>query len=201
MHNAWHRGVRPVVVRRARLAAALTLCVCLAACTPLYYNDVRKGVLNTELESKRTQIAFGLDASLGPLEVVLALDDDALNAKSRSCAVARAKTPEGSTGVTYFVFDVPPGTYVPVGMMDSYGTEQPAFVARAREQVYVGTFTLGPVEEWEPPFDFAPGKRPLSLKRDLETAKAALGAKAKGLELAETTSGVIKPLNAIGSCY
>ncbi|MEQ1902279.1 MAG: hypothetical protein ABL866_16280 [Devosia sp.] len=172
----------------ARLPASIALCVCLAGCPQTYYNEVREGRLATDLGAPGTKIVFGLDASHGPLNVELQLNDPAGADKSR-CGVARAKTPDGSEGTTYFVFDVPAGTYdaiFPEG--SSQASSQPGFVAETGKQVYIGTFTLGVVEDWQPPFNFAPGEQQIALDRDLDAAKAALGSRAMGLQLAELTA-------------
>jgi hypothetical protein len=168
-------------LRGFRLAAA-ALCVALSGCTMALQNEARLGRLTTsDLKPTKATLVFGLDASRGPIGVALRrFDPPPLVADADGkCSEASASTPKGSTGKTYFVFDVPPGRYA----MQNH--EALVFVVPAGKQVYIGDFVGTPegqaliteMHTWNPSTTFT---------SDLATAKAALGPRADRLELAET---------------
>jgi hypothetical protein len=79
-------------------------------------------------EARGAKVVYGLDASLGPLQMTLRRVDG-------ECGSANAQTPEGSAGTNYFVFDVPPGRYHAFADPSGY-----VFVVPAGKLVYIGTF-------------------------------------------------------------
>lgn len=170
----------------ARLIATIILSAALAGCLPEYRNDARPGRLGaSEVDFGRSTIVYGIDASNGPLSVSMRWLDQA---DGGLCGLAAARTPDASTGTTFFVFDVPAGTYSiyfpePGGRLKGY--EYPTFVAPPGRQVYIGRFSVGSVDEWEPPFEFAPGQQWIALDRALEPARATLGPAAASLALVE----------------
>lgn len=85
------------------------------------------------------------------------------------CGLASAKATKGTTGLTYFVFEAPPGIYVanyPYSQPTLLG--QTTFVVTPGKQLYIGDFSST-----------------MFFTRDLAAAKSSLGPGAANLELAE----------------
>jgi len=184
-----------------RWLAAAALSVVLSGCTQTVQNDVRLGRLTTsDLKPTKATLVYGLDASQGPLSVVLARFDPPPVQNSNPeqeryldlrCSETEAATPEGSTGMTYFVFDVSPGRYKVKST--SAEADVPTFSVPAGRQVYIGDFVGTP--DGQVPTKMQVMNQGTAFSRDLATAKAALGPKADRLELAET--GPPAPTNVV----
>lgn len=167
--------------RRGHRFVAAALCIALSGCTMALHNEARLGRLTiSEPKPTKATMVFGLDASSGPIGVALRRFGPRPEvAEADSCSEAGASTPEGSTGKTYFVFDVTPGRYRV--MTD----ESLTFVVPAGKQVYIGDFVGTPqgqalitqTQTWNRDIDFS---------RDLAMAKSQIGPTADRLELAET---------------
>jgi hypothetical protein len=185
----------------AHRLAAIALCVALSGCTMALQNEARPGRLTTsDLKPTKATLVYGLDASQGPLSVVVARFDPPplQNSSPQSkhymdlrCSETEAVTPEGSTGMTYFVFDVSPGRYKVKSA--SAEADAPTFTVPAGRQVYIGEFVGTP--DGQVPTEVQVMNHGTAFSRDLTTAKAALGPKADRLELAET--GPPAPTNVI----
>lgn len=131
-------------------------------------NDVRLGRLTTsEVNPTKATLVVGLDATYGP--VLAALRRIEPSAEQGHCSEVMAMTPEGSAGMTYFVFDVTPGTYV---AQDSDLAQ--AFVVPPGQQVYIGDFVGTPEGQLMiSPTDHL--NRSMGFSRDLGAAKSGLG--------------------------
>jgi len=174
---------RPLVlwVTLARIAGLLVLCASLGACTWLFLgptNHARPVQLSASPPAEGfSRLVFGIDASSGPLTIDLVAYDPAsgdIGTCVRSDRVS-ASTPAGSTGVTYFAFDVPAGHYR-VGHYEAPLPGEQIFVAPAGSQNFLGTFANSPTIYSGPP------KMP---RRDLDEAKLAVGEAGAALNLAE----------------
>ncbi len=175
------------VTGQMRRLAVVALCVSLAGCPMTMKNDVREARLSASgMDPARTKIVYGLDASHGPVNVILVRSGPAADRAGR-CSQTAARTPDGSTGTTYFVFDAPPGIYTSIVRLA--GVTQASFAVPAGRLVYIGDFVMAPGKKWSPPFDLDT-KEPQEtvLRRDTAAAKAALGPEAAELELAAMTS-------------
>jgi hypothetical protein len=156
----------------ALLLATAASFVSLAGCMQVYENDVGLGRLTgSEVKPTRSRIVYGVDASRTSVALVRLDAMVIAPTNDGKCGVAIAEPPKESNGLTYFVFDASPGTYV---VSDTYNqvnmkVGQSAFVVPAGQEVYLGDF-------------LAEG----AVGANLDAVKAAFGRRAAHLELAET---------------
>lgn len=129
-----------------------------------------------------TRLVYGLDASNGGLSVALARYDPATGDAGNCGRFDHTEATSADSGITYFVFDVPPGSYIMSFYYSSgyLADEAPsAFVVRKGEVAYVGDFS----KSTEPAG--VATLHPLRLDRSgIDAAKATLGPGSEAIILA-----------------
>lgn len=175
-----------LTIRRLLFAfAAVLLAVGLQGCFFGPSNSVRLGGLpKPGSNDSVTRLVYGLDASNGGLSVALARYDPATGDAGNCGRFDHTEATSSDSGITYFVFDVPPGSYIMSFYYSSgyLADEAPStFVVRKGEVAYVGDFS----KSTEPAG--AATLHPLRLDRSgIDAAKATLGPGSEALTLAKT---------------
>ncbi len=175
--------MRQIVRRLPLVLAAILLAASLQGCFFGPSNSVRLSALPKPGAKPVTRLIYGLDASNGSLAVALTRYDEATGDAGNCSRFDHTEAESSGTGITYFVFDVPPGTYI----MSFYystgylaGTDAPAFTVPSGKLVYAGDFS----KSTEPPG--AATLHPLRLERGgIDAAKATLGTGSEAITLAE----------------
>lgn len=176
--------MQSVIRRLLTVLSAALIATSLQGCFFGPSNSVRLGALPKPGNAQAvTRLIYGLDASNGGLAVALARYDEATGDAGNCGRFDHTEAESSGNGITYFVFEVPPGDYI-VSFYYSTGylagTEPSVFAVPAGQLVYVGDFS----KSTEPPG--VATLHPLRLDRyGLEAAKEVLGPGSESATLAE----------------